>query len=88
MSHDGIARFIHPSHTPMDGDTIFAITINKNFLKNNSKKLYFSKDDLFIILGSRCSDCVARSCNRAVYEASNEILDKTQLEKNFQNLIF
>ena len=82
MSHDGIARSIHPSHTPMDGDTIFAIKIDKNFLNNNSK-IVFSKDDL-LILGSRCSDCVARSCNRAVYEASNEILDKTNWKKTFK----
>ena len=34
MAHDGIARSIHPSHTPMDGDTIFAVTPNYSE-KNN-----------------------------------------------------
>ena len=31
MAHDGLARAIHPSHTMMDGDTLFALsTGNKN----------------------------------------------------------
>ena len=67
MSHDGIARSIHPSHTPMDGDTIFAITTNQIEDELNSP---VSKNDL-TILGSRCSDCVARACNRAIYEAES-----------------
>ena len=67
MSHDGIARSIHPSHTPMDGDTIFAITTNQIEDESNSS---VSKNDL-TILGSRCSDCVARACNRAIYEAES-----------------
>ena len=25
MAHDGIARSVRPAHTPMDGDTIFAL---------------------------------------------------------------
>ena len=25
MAHDGIARAVHPSHTPMDGDAIFTL---------------------------------------------------------------
>ena len=82
MSHDGIARSIHPSHTPMDGDTIFAVTINKN-ISNDFSKNTFSKDDL-LILGSRCSDCVARACNRAVYEASNETLEKSNWKNTFK----
>ena len=67
MSHDGIARSIHPSHTPMDGDTIFAITTNQIEDESNSP---VSKNDL-TILASRCSDCVARACNRAIYEAES-----------------
>ena len=67
MSHDGIARSIHPSHTPMDGDTIFAITTNN---ENDTIIPNFTKKDL-TIMGSYAADCVARSCNRAVYEATS-----------------
>ena len=67
MSHDGIARSIHPSHTPMDGDTIFAIT---NKIDSTQIKSQFQKSDLSI-LGSLAADCVSRSCNRAVYEAKS-----------------
>ena len=28
MAHDGIAKSVSPAHTPMDGDTIFAISTN------------------------------------------------------------
>ena len=63
MAHDGIARSVNPAHTPMDGDTIFAIStckiINEQVLENVD----------ILTLGSRASDCVARACNRAVYEA-------------------
>lgn len=64
MGHNGIAQSIHPAHTPMDGDTVFAISTND--FDKSSKIL--SKSEL-MILGSRASDCVARACNRAVYEA-------------------
>ena len=30
MCHGSISRSIHPSHTPMDGDTIFAISTSDN----------------------------------------------------------
>ena len=63
MSHDGIARSVSPSHTPMDGDTIFSITTVKNV-----KEQVLENVDL-LALGARASDCVARACNRAVYEA-------------------
>ena len=67
MSHDGIAKSIHPAHTPMDGDTIFAITTNQ---AEDEPRQSMSKNDL-TVLGSRSSDCVARACNRAVYEAKS-----------------
>ncbi len=63
MAHDGIARSLSPAHTPMDGDTIFSITtckgVNEQLLENVD----------ILALGSRASDCVARACNRAIYEA-------------------
>ena len=63
MAHDGIARSLSPAHTPMDGDTIFSITTSQDI---NEQVL----DNVDILaLGSRASDCVARACNRAIYEA-------------------
>jgi L-aminopeptidase/D-esterase-like protein len=29
MAHDGLARAIHPAHTPMDGDTLFAMATGR-----------------------------------------------------------
>ena len=63
MAHDGIARSLSPAHTPMDGDTIFSITTN-----HDSKEQELENIDI-LALGARASDCVARACNRAVYES-------------------
>ena len=78
MAHDGIARSVNPSHTPMDGDTIFAITTNP---QNDEKKL--SNVDI-LTLGSRISDCVSRACNRGVYEAKQIGLSKPDWKSLFQ----
>ena len=64
MAHDGIARSLSPAHTPMDGDTIFSITTNQNI---KGQKL---ENVDILALGARASDCVARACNRAIYEAN------------------
>ena len=64
MCQSGISRSIHPSHTPMDGDTIFALSTGLN--EKNSSEL--DKFDL-TILNTVASDCFSRACNRAVYEA-------------------
>ena len=65
MAHDGIAKSLSPAHTPMDGDTIFSISTNQS-----DKKQILENVDI-LALGSRASDCVARACNRAVYEATS-----------------
>lgn len=59
-SHDGIARAIVPSHSPADGDLIFAASTGDGP----------EADDA--ILGTICNaaaHCVARSIARAVFEA-------------------
>jgi len=63
MAHDGIARSLNPAHTPMDGDTIFSITTTEDI-----KEQILENVDI-LALGARASDCVARACNRAIYEA-------------------
>jgi len=65
MAHDGIARSLNPTHTPMDGDTIFSISTNQH---HNDQ---FLENVDILALCSRASDCIARACNRAVYEATS-----------------
>ena len=56
-AHDGFARALVPSHTPMDGDLIFAASIgDKNY------------DDL-IYLGHAAATCMARAIARGIFEA-------------------
>jgi L-aminopeptidase/D-esterase-like protein len=78
MAHDGIARSISPAHTPMDGDTIFAICTNQDKNRQNL-------DNVDILtLGSRISDCVARACNRGVFEANSISESKPSWKSLFQ----
>ena len=79
MAHDGIARSLSPSHTPMDGDTIFAITTGKDL-----KEQVLENVDI-LALGARASDCVARACNRAVYEAEGVGKSKPGWKTFFKN---
>ncbi len=67
MCQGAISRSIHPSHTPMDGDTIFAISTSHS---SENFKQEINKSDLTII-NSIASDCFARACNRAIYEAKS-----------------
>lgn len=65
MCQGSISRSIHPSHTPMDGDTIFALSTT---FDDNNANYDINKSDLTLI-NTVASDCFARSCNRAIYEA-------------------
>jgi len=56
-AHDGIARALVPSHTPMDGDLIFAASYGE-----------IECDDL-IYLGHAAATCMARAIARGIYEA-------------------
>ena len=60
-AHDGMARAILPSHTPFDGDLVFAAATGTG-----------PAPDLFgqAILGHAASVCLARAIARAVYEAT------------------
>ena len=67
MCHGSISRSIHPSHTPMDGDTIFAISTSD---KNCPESKEINKLDLTTI-SAIASDTFSRACNRAIFEAKN-----------------
>lgn len=60
-AHDGMARAIVPSHTPLDGDLIFAAATAE-------KPLTDPLTDTFQ-LGHAAAICLARAIARAIYEA-------------------
>jgi len=59
-AHDGFARALLPSHTPMDGDLIFAASTGTGDTPELSGQL---------ALGHAAATCIARAIARAVHEA-------------------
>lgn len=66
-AHDGMARALAPSHTPLDGDLVFSVA-------TGSKPLSDPLTDSFQ-LGHAAATCLARAIARAVYLARSEPLD-------------
>ena len=60
-AHDGMARAIHPSHTPFDGDLIFAAATGKIPLPDPGFDA--------LRLGHAAATCLARAIARGVYSA-------------------
>ncbi|MGK9170387.1 P1 family peptidase [Inquilinus limosus] len=63
MAQDGLARAIRPVHTPMDGDTIFA-------LATGAKALPEPRTMALARIGAIAADCVARAIARGVWHAA------------------
>ena len=61
MAQDGIAMAVQPSHTPLDGDTIFALSVGDKPCENPVA---------LAELGAAAARCTARALMRGVYEAS------------------
>lgn len=61
-AHDGMARAIHPSHTPYDGDLVFTAATGEIPLANPAH------DPL--LLGHAGAVCLSRAIARAVYQAT------------------
>ena len=62
MAHDGIARAIVPSHTPFDGDIVFAASTGA---------VERPETDLALIrVGQAAATCLARAIARGVYAAT------------------
>ncbi len=61
MAHNGLARALRPSHTPLDGDTLFALSTGATGKALDEAALY----DLAII-GELLADCVTRAVARGV----------------------
>lgn len=62
MAQTGLARAIHPVHTPLDGDVVFA-------LATGNQPLLDPVADL-ARLGSAAADTLSRAIARAIYEAA------------------
>jgi L-aminopeptidase/D-esterase-like protein len=58
MAHDGFARALWPSHTPADGDLVFAVATGLNAGPVN-----------MIELGAAGAACMARAIARGVFAA-------------------
>ncbi len=64
MAQDGMARAIHPVHTPLDGDTVFAVATGKKALNDPVVDM--------MRIGAAAARCLARAISRAVYEAGQD----------------
>lgn len=62
MAHDGFARALWPSHTPYDGDTIFALSTARRPLGTAATD--------FLDLGAAAAAVMARAVARGVYSAT------------------
>ena len=61
-AHDGMARALVPSHTPMDGDLVFGVSTSNGSKQNDPSRL--------LQLGHAAATCLARAIARGVYEAT------------------
>ena len=60
-AHDGIARAIVPSHTPFDGDLVFAVS---------TATLPAADNAVLLQIGHAAATCLSRAIARGVYEAA------------------
>jgi L-aminopeptidase/D-esterase-like protein len=60
MSHDGLARAINPTHTPSDGDTLFAVTTATSTVTPN-----------LTMIGALAAEAVSEAILRAVMKAKS-----------------
>ena len=59
-AHDGMARAIIPSHTPLDGDLVFGVSTTKGEVDHA----------VFRDIGASAAVCLSRAIARGVYEAT------------------
>ncbi len=64
MAQDGIARAIRPSHTPFDGDLVFALASGAVALPEGGARW-----QAIARIGSAAADCLARAIARGVHHA-------------------
>lgn len=71
-AHDGLARTIRPSHTPMDGDTVFALATGAVEVPPNPElpASFAAESELTAVVGAAAADCLARAVMVGVIAAS------------------
>jgi L-aminopeptidase/D-esterase-like protein len=71
-AHDGLARAIRPSHTPLDGDTVFAVATGAVEVAASGKlpAAMSTETELTAAVGAAAADCLARAVLVAVATAS------------------
>ena len=62
-AHDGLARTIRPSHTPLDGDTVFALATGAVEVAagHDDAGRDVARDPLTTAVGAAAADCLARA---------------------------
>ena len=63
MAQTGLARAILPVHTPLDGDTVFALATGEVALTGGARGL--------ALLGAAAADTLTRAIARGIYEAAS-----------------
>jgi L-aminopeptidase/D-esterase-like protein len=63
MAQDGLARAVRPAHTPLDGDTVFAMATDRIALGDPVRDL--------ALLGGHAANCLGRAIARGIYEADS-----------------
>ena len=63
MAQAGLTRAIRPAHTPLDGDTVFAVATDRVPLKDGIRDL--------ALLGGHAANCLGRAIARGVFEAES-----------------
>ncbi|ORB83354.1 hypothetical protein B1987_05390 [Mycobacterium kansasii] len=71
-AHDGLARSIRPAHTPLDGDTVFALATGavEVALDPNLPAALSPETGLVSAVGAAAGDCLARAVLAAVIAAA------------------
>ena len=77
-AHDGMSRAILPSHTPYDGDLIFAVSTGRKKIKINPNDIYN--------IGNAAAICLSRAIARGVYEAKSEKNDLLPTWRDIEKL--
>ncbi|MET3666381.1 P1 family peptidase [Caulobacter sp. 1776] len=67
MAHDGMARAVRPSHTPFDGDVVFALASGATPLGDGPMRGVIRAR-----IGAAAADCLARAIARAVHQARED----------------
>jgi L-aminopeptidase/D-esterase-like protein len=63
MAQDGLSRAVRPAHTPLDGDTVFALATGGQALGDPVRDL--------ALLGGHAANCLARAIARGLFEAAS-----------------